>query len=61
MGCFVGSSSGSPAPGGDCKDDQSDLGEFEGAETRLGDAISGLLADVDVDSVSAVREIRENE
>lgn len=33
--------------------------EADSAATKLGDVISGRLADVDVDSVEAVRDVRE--
>lgn len=49
---------GSYARAPDWGDDSSD---DDTSETQLGDLLSGRLADVDVDSVEAVREERRRE
>lgn len=60
MGCFVGSPSGPSTSGDERENDQTSLEGIESDEIPLGDSISGLLADAEIGSVSAVREIRED-
>jgi len=61
MGCYVSSPSWAKSTN-ESDESTAKLSDFDndGESTgKLGDALSGRLADVDIDSVEAVRETRE--
>ncbi len=57
----MGSSINSSYPSGSPDDRSPDESDEKRPESELGDLLAGRLADVNVDSVAAVREERERE